>query len=214
MPLIEHAAMTLASRCAIHAAPTRALKLTTGHAVAIRRFDRTPTQRLHAISAFVALRAVGEELGYPQLAQLLRRHAPAGDIQPQQRELFRRMVFNILMDNTDDHEKNHGLLRNDEGNYTLAPAFDVVPSAQRLGYQGMLVGTDAAASSLDNAMSQCAAFGMKKKLAQEVIREVAVCVEGWKDHFKALGVADADIDVLSRFIDSERLAGQRRAFVQ
>lgn len=213
MPLVEHATMTLAARCAIHVAPTRALKLATGHAVAIKRFDRTPTRRLHAISAFVALRAVGEELGYPQLAQLMRRHAPAGDIQSQQQQLFRRMVFNILMDNTDDHEKNHGLLRNEDGNYTLAPAFDVVPSAQGLGYQGMLVGSDGAASSLDNAMSQCTAFGMKKKFAQEVIREVAACVEGWKDHFKALGVTGADMEVLSRFIDSERLAGQRRAFV-
>lgn len=214
MPLIEHAAMTLASRCAIHAAPTRALELTAGHAVAVRRFDRAPRHRSHAISAFVALRAVGEELGYPQLAQLLRRHAPAGDIRPQQQELFRRMVFNILMDNTDDHEKNHGLLRNSEGNYTLAPAFDVVPSAQGLGYQGMLVGSDGAASSLDNAMSQSTAFGMKKKAAQELIREVAIGIDGWKDHFKASGVADADIEVLARFIDSDRLAGQRREFLR
>ena len=89
----------------------------------------TEPARLHAVSAHVALRAAGEELGYPQLAQLLRRVAPAGEIRSQQEQLFRRMVFNILIDNTDDHEKNHALLRQADGHYLLSPAFDVVPSA-------------------------------------------------------------------------------------
>ncbi len=132
MELIEHATMTLAVRCGIDAAPTRALKLASGHAVAIRRFDRVGAQRLHAISANVALRAAGENLGYPELAQLLRRLAPAGEIAQQQQQLFRRMVFNILMDNTDDHEKNHALLRRGDGTYSLAPAFDVAPSPKAL----------------------------------------------------------------------------------
>ena len=120
--LIEHATMTLAARCGINAAPTRALELASGHAVAIRRFDRVGIQRLHAISANAALRAAGENLGYPELAQLLRRLAPAGEIAQQQQQLFRRMVFNILMDNTDDHEKNHALLRRNDGPINSTPA--------------------------------------------------------------------------------------------
>lgn len=55
-------------------------------------------------------------------------------------ELFRRMVFNILIDNTDDHEKNHALLMTATGEYELSPAFDVLPSGQALGYQQMRVG--------------------------------------------------------------------------
>ena len=137
MELIEHATMTLAARCGINAAPTRALELASGHAVAIRRFDRVGAQRLHAISANVALRAAGENLGYPELAQLLRRLAPAGEIAQHQQQLFRRMVFNILMDNTDDHEKNHALLRRNDGTYSLAPAFDVVPSCPRPWLPGL-----------------------------------------------------------------------------
>ena len=66
--------------------------------------------------------AAGEDLGYPQLAQLLRRVAPAQEIRSQQAQLFRRMVFNILMDNTDDHEKNHALLRQADGDYRLSQA--------------------------------------------------------------------------------------------
>ena len=72
-PLIEHACMQLARLCGIQAADTLALPLPQGHAVAVRRFDRNGTQRLHVQSAHVALRAAGEAMGYPELAQLIRR---------------------------------------------------------------------------------------------------------------------------------------------
>lgn len=213
-PLIEHATMTLARRCGIDAAPTRALKIKAGHALAIKRFDRVGGRRVHAQSLSVALRAVGEDPGYPQLAQVLRRYAPVAAIAQQQEQLFRRMVFNILMDNTDDHEKNHALLRSDDGSSVLAPAFDVVPSAQGLGYQAIAVGAAGVEGSLDNALSQCAAFGMKKKAAQQVISEVAQGTHSWKKHFKAQGVTAADLEVLAQYIDGERLLGQRQAFLR
>jgi serine/threonine-protein kinase HipA len=212
MELIEHATMTLAARCGINAAPTRALGLASGHAVAIRRFDRVGAKRLHAVSANVALRAAGENLGYPELAQLLRRLAPSGEIAQHQQQLFRRMVFNILMDNTDDHEKNHALLRRNDGTYSLAPAFDMAPSAQGLGYQALLVGDAGAESSLHNALSQSRSFGMKQADARAIAEEVAHELEGWKDHFQTTNVADRDIQVLSQYLDGERLGTQRREF--
>ncbi|HET7133436.1 MAG TPA: HipA domain-containing protein, partial [Gammaproteobacteria bacterium] len=112
-PLIEHAAMTLAATAGIRVAPTRPLRLAAGHAVAVKRFDRTADGgRAHVLSAHVALRAAGETYGYPELAQLLRRRGVNdGDgYVGEMRELFRRMVFNILIDNTDDHEKNHAVI--------------------------------------------------------------------------------------------------------
>lgn len=214
MELLEHATMTLAAVCGVDVAPTRALKLSTGHAVAIRRFDRVGAFRLHAMSANVALRAAGEELGYPQLSQLLRRIAPAAEIAQQQQQLFRRMAFNILIDNTDDHEKNHALLRQDDGSYRLAPAFDVLPSAQGLGYQAILVGDAGADSTLDNALSQPRAFGMNGAAARSIASEIAGHVEGWKEHFRDAGVSDRDIDVLAQYIDGGRLGAQRREFLQ
>jgi serine/threonine-protein kinase HipA len=213
MPLIEHAAMTLAASCGIKVALTRALPVAGQHAVAVRRFDRVAGARVHAISANVVLRAAGEPLGYPQLAQLLRRLAPAAEIAMQQSQLLRRMVFNILVDNTDDHEKNHALLRGPRGEWRLAPAFDVVPSAQGLGYQAMEVGAQGAESSLANALSQARAFGLKPAQAEALVREVAQAVEGWKAHFAACGVLPRDIEVLAQYIDGERLGRQRREFL-
>lgn len=211
-PLVEHAAMSLAAHCGITVARTRALALGRGHAVAVQRFDREGSRRLHAVSAHVALRAAGEPYGYPQLAQLLRRLAPAGAIAAQQEELFRRMVFNILLDNTDDHEKNHALLRQTDGSYLLAPAFDVVPSAQGLGYQQLVVGEQGTESSLANALSQALQFGLKKARAQEVVQQVCAGVSGWRAHFSALGVVGRDLDELAQYIDGDRLRPQRQAF--
>lgn len=210
--LIEHATMSLAARCGIDVAPTRALRVGTRHAVAIRRFDRRPGGRLHAISAKVALQAAGEELGYPHLAQLLRRMAPAGRIAQQQAQLFRRMVFNILMDNTDDHEKNHALLRQPDGAWLLSPAYDVVTSAQGLGYQALAVGRDGARSSLDNALSQARAFGLDGKAARAIVQEVAHAVAGWRGHFAGAGVTPADLDVLAQYLDLGDLGKERAAF--
>lgn len=149
-PLVEHATMTLAALAGITVAQTQVIALGGLHAVAIRRFDRDQGLRVHSISAGTAIRAAtasGQEplMGYPELARILRRVGVAQDNvnQHDARELFRRMVFNILMDNTDDHEKNHSLLvvspfKN--GRFKLAPAYDVLPTNSGQGYQEFVCG--------------------------------------------------------------------------
>jgi serine/threonine-protein kinase HipA len=211
-PLIEHATMTLAARTGIVVAPTKALPVRDQHAVAVRRFDRAPNCRVHAISAHVALRAVGEEYGYPQLAQQLRRTASSKDIVHMQAQLFRRMVFNILIDNTDDHEKNHALLRQADGSWALSPAFDVVPSMSGLGYQAISVGLDGPASTIENALSSVAAFGLKLADAKAIVKEVANVVDDWHRHFQDCGVSAADLEILAQYLDNDRLGAQRREY--
>ena len=210
-PLIEHATMTLARKAQIHTASTMAVRLTVGHAVAIRRFDRAGGGRRHCLSAAVALRAAGEQFGYPELAQLLRRKGTAqrGRYAQDMRELFRRMVFNILIDNTDDHEKNHALIMTERGQYELAPAFDVLPSGQALGFQQMRVGEQAADSTLANALSMSALFALKADEAASEASAVAQIVSGWKDHFAACGVAGGDIELYAGQIDRPFLREQR-----
>jgi serine/threonine-protein kinase HipA len=213
-PLVEHAAMTLSRKADIRAADTRPISLVDGHAVAIRRFDRASGRRIHALSANVALKAAAEDLGYPELAHLLRRRGrlEGGVNRTQMRELFRRMVFNILLDNTDDHEKNHVVLVDDAQTYELSPAFDVLPSGQALGYQQMRVGAEQADSTLVNALSMCSSFGLK---TDEAAREVRLVIEGvdrWKAHFRSCGVSAHDIDSLAEQIDRPFLESQRKEF--
>ena len=214
-PLIEHAAMTLAQKAGIRTAQTMPVRLTHGHAVAIKRFDRSAGQRLHSLSASVALRAAGERLGYPELAQLLRRRGVTdGDVYvAQMREVFRRMVFNILIDNTDDHEKNHALLMTDAQQYELSPAFDVLPSGQALGFQQMRVGEQEADSTVANALSMSQMFGLAKNEAVKEAQAVARTVDGWQQHFMACGVTRGDVDLYAEQIDRPFLRDQRRLII-
>ena len=211
-PLIEYACMQMALRCGINTAETQLLTLPKGHALAVKRFDRIGQRRLHVLSARVALHAAGEGMGYPELSQILRRLGHPDRVRAQQQELFRRMVFNILIDNTDDHEKNHVLIRGDDGFYDLSPAFDVVSSVQGLGYQQMRVGAKGHEASMANALSEVAAFGLTGALARQTVIEIAGQVAQWKTVFTDLNVRDADIELLAQYLDGAYLTQQRRLF--
>ena len=222
VPLVEHASMTLARKAGITVAETQVVPLAGENALAVRRYDRDGASRIHCISAGTALRAqtvAGQEpeLGYPSLAQLLRRAGVADDDHNllDMQELFRRMVFNILIDNTDDHEKNHALrvvapMR--QGRYRLAPAYDVLPTNSGQGYQEFIVGSDQRDSTLANAMSQCELFGYAPaQAAAEVVRVIRV-VDEWREHFAACGVAEGDLESLAERIDGDVLRAQRQSF--
>jgi serine/threonine-protein kinase HipA len=219
-PLIEHASMTLALKAGIRAAETRVMPLLGENAIIVRRFDREGSRRLHSLSAGTVLRSIAvtpsPDLGYPALAQALRRFGDTAEEAnaTQMIELFRRMVFNILIDNTDDHEKNHSLVylpATRAGKLYLAPAYDVLPTNSGQGRQEFTVGAQGRESSLSNAMSQCALFGLSNEAAADAIVRIISVVDGWKDHFDACDVTGADIDSLSDRIDGH-LLDLRRAF--
>jgi serine/threonine-protein kinase HipA len=214
VPLVEHATMTLAAKAGINVAHTRCISLKSEHAVAIKRFDRIGSQRIHCLSAGAALQAItiqgqAPDFSYPNLAQLLRRNGITQGNQhlSDMREVFRRMVFNILIDNTDDHEKNHALLvitPNQHGSMLLSPAYDVLPTNSGQGYQEFGVGKDGHDSTIKNAFSQHTLFGLSAADANIEIEKTVRCVKGWKVHFRDCGVSAADIESLEERIDTDR----------
>jgi serine/threonine-protein kinase HipA len=230
VPLIEHASMTLAKQAGIITAETQVVPLLGENALAVKRFDRQSqsdgngdvSQRIHCLSAGTALLAEAVEgqtpdFGYPQLAQLLRRTGVTRNDANQQdmQELFRRMVFNILIDNTDDHEKNHALLVTEpsrNGRLRLAPAFDVLPTNSGQGHQEFIVGLEGRDGTLANAMSQCVLFGLTAQAAAEEVLGVIAVVNRWQAHFKDCGVTDADLTSLAERIDGSELLAMRQSF--
>jgi serine/threonine-protein kinase HipA len=228
VPLIEHASMTLAAEAGIRVALTMPVPLMGETALAVKRFDRREGLRIHCLSAGTVLRAVaaaGEapDLSYPNLAQWLRRSGDPSEggeqrrvYEQDMRELFRRMVFNILIDNTDDHEKNHAVTRVPNSGsalyYRLSPAFDVLPTNSGQGQQEFGVGQQGRDSTLTNAMSQCNLFGLSGLDAAEEVTAVIKVVDGWKTHFAACGVSARDIESLAERIDGDALLEQRRSF--
>ena len=215
--LIEHATMTLAATVGINVAATAVLALPqrqrkVRHALTIQRFDRLGDYRLHCLSAKTVLAAAGLRESYSALATILLRLGHPDRQQAMREELFQRMVFNILMDNTDDHERNHCVRLGFDGYYELAPAFDVVPSLQNLGYQALSVGAAGSQSTLENALSELSEFGLKRPRAMELTQAVARTVAQWARHFTQQGVCPADMALLKASIDRDALKSQRQAF--
>lgn len=216
-PLVEHATMTLAAQAGISVAATGVLPLPARHgrarhALTIERFDRQGSYRLHCVSARTVLRAARLPESYSALATVLLRLAHPDRQAAMREELFKRMVFNILVDNTDDHERNHSLRLALDGYYELTPAYDIVPTLQNLGYQAMSVGLAGAQSSLDNALTELSEFGIKRPRAMALIQQVVRVVDGWQDHFARQGVSAPDMDLLRASIDRDALLRQRQAF--
>ena len=175
------------------------------------------TRRLHCISAATVLRAetpAGEtpRYGYPHLARALRRFADQKMVGAQLQELFRRMVFNILIANTDDHEKNHSFIVRANGVLELSPAYDIVPTGSGATEHEFLIGENSSEASLREAMSVCSQFGLTPGNAAQAVVKIIRTVSAWNTHFRACGVTRRDIAELESVIDRDDLVQQRMRF--
>lgn len=128
---LEAACLELARRAELTVPDFRLAQLPGGRrALLVRRFDRTAVGRLHMLSFRTALQASGfYVLGYADLIAVLRRHGVAPEVDVPR--LFRQMVFNAMLGNTDDHLKNFWLLH-DAAGWRLSPAFDLLPDTAGL----------------------------------------------------------------------------------
>ena len=230
-PLVKHAAMRLAALAGINVVETLPVRLLSEHALAehalaIKRFDRYTklgvAHRLHCVSAATVLRAEtppGEEprYGYPHLARALRRSANPATVKLQLLDLFRRMVFNILMANTDDHEKNHSLVlrpQDERGQAVLelSKAYDIVPTGSGATAHKFLIGEDSPEPSLRLAMGGCAQFDLTPPAAAQVVQHVINVVNTWQTFFTGCGISQRDMQQLKLVIDRDDLLRERTQF--
>jgi serine/threonine-protein kinase HipA len=197
---LEYAGMQLAAQCGIVVPSVRKVALEGGHhALLVARFDREWLGEQFGRIAYLSGRSLmrgywqamqGEavaEYGYPLLAEAMRAGCAAQDLRADLAQLYRRMLFNILIDNTDDHEKNLGFLLNAQG-WRLAPAFDLSSQLHALGYQGMTVGAQGRAGSMENALSECARFGLSVAEAQAIAGAIKAAMRDWEMIYRASGV--------------------------
>jgi serine/threonine-protein kinase HipA len=220
-PLVEHATMTLAKQCGISVAQTMVVRLESEHAIAIKRFDReNGGKRIHCLSASTIIRSEHPNgsipaYGYPHLARSIRRMGDEATVKAQLLELFRRMVFNILIANTDDHEKNHAFLVHQKGKVSilrLSPAYDVVPTGSGAIEHEFLIGEESKEPLLGDAVAVCAQFELTPEAATHEILMIISVVNGWKDHFIRCGVTVGDVSELESSIDRYDLLIQRQTF--
>jgi serine/threonine-protein kinase HipA len=204
---IEGGGMQLAQKAGINVAETRIVKVLNKRVILVRRFDRVVTPkgvcRRHMISAMTLLNLdeYAVRAGYSSyldLADVLRQYAR--DFQKDGAELFRRMVFNILIGNVDDHARNHACFWDGQC-LDLTPAYDVCPQP-RTGIsadQAMAVGEWGRKANLQNAISNCERFGLDNGHAKTVIEKMVNVVEKyWRETFSAAGTKDGDLNYLAQ----------------
>jgi serine/threonine-protein kinase HipA len=204
-PRIECATMLLAKACGITIPELRLVTVGDKDVLLVQRFDRRKSAAGYQRFGFLSALSLMEwderdrsQWSYPSLADRMRSAVLAQSAELQQ--LFRRMVFNVLCRNTDDHPRNHGFLWSGSG-LSLSPAYDIVPTPTRQG-----VGTDFSLSmslgdwgreaTLANAVSLAARFGLSQKEALLIVEEMKVCVRAWEDHFSLHAVSPADLEAV------------------
>jgi serine/threonine-protein kinase HipA len=146
-----------------------------------------------------------EPRSYMEIADALRQHgAKAGEDCAQ---LWRRIVFNILVSNSDDHLRNHGFLLA-AGGWRLSPAYDMNPVPLDIKPRILTTAIDEAdgTASLDLALQVAAHFGVKVSDAKRIAREVGNAVSHWREAAAARGISDREIDRMASAFEHDELS--------
>lgn len=218
-PRVEWATMRLAEQCGIKVPEMRLERVGAKDVLMLRRFDRVfgLEGRMTRLGYLSALSVLGldetdrEHFSYLALADAFRVHGIGNGTTLEQ--LFRRMVFNILCRNTDDHPRNHGVLY-DGSQGDLSPAFDIIPAVARRGVGedfslSMTIGAQGRRASVPNALSKAARFGLTDGAAREIVCAMGEAVAFWREEFQAAEVSDEDIARFEPSFASEHLRAAR-----
>lgn len=179
----------LARDAGIHVADSELLTLgDRGRTFATRRFDRTEAgRRLFASAMTMTGKRDGEPAGYPDLARAVADHVAPAAVREDLEQLFRRLAFNVLAGNRDDHLRNHGFLRLPEG-WRLAPAYDLNPAREMREHSLTIDGT-ITAPSYAAALATHRLYGLSESRAREIVREVASAVSRWPAVADSAGIS-------------------------
>ncbi|EGP54059.1 type II toxin-antitoxin system HipA family toxin [Agrobacterium genomosp. 3] len=204
----EYVALELAARAGLNVPEFRLERIAGRSVILVRRFDRSgEATRIPFLSAMSMIGAAdNEQHSYLELVDALRQYgsSPADD----GTELWRRIVFSILISNTDDHLRNHGFLYDGARGWRLSPLYDVnpVPTDIKERILTTAISEEDSTASLDLAFSVATEFGLKAKAAEAVAAEVGTAVSTWRDVAAKVGIVKAEIDRMASAFEHEDLA--------
>jgi serine/threonine-protein kinase HipA len=202
--LWEAVALTLAAKAGIPVSAWR-LEIVAGWPVLLlRRFDREEGTRVPFLSAMSMLGATDNEAhSYLEFVDILRQHgaAPKEDMH----ELWRRIVFSILISNTDDHLRNHGFLWSGPAGWRLSPAYDLnpVPTDMKPRILTTAIDLDDGTASLKLAFQVAGYFELSENEARKIAGQVGHAVAAWRREAKQLGLTAPEIDRMASAFEHE-----------
>jgi len=197
----EKTALDLAAKSGIRVPRCRLTKIQGRSVLLLERFDRRDGRRVAYISAMTLLEAQdGDAHDYAEIAETL---SDVGAVTTEDlRELWRRIAFSVLINNTDDHLRNHGFLR-EPGGWRLSPAFDINPNPDpAVSRQTGIGGAYDWAGALDALMTYAKEFRLTPKAAGETLDKVAAAVATWQESAALNGIRAGEV---TRFADAFRL---------
>ena len=205
--LWEAVAFRLASAAGITTAIERVEKVAGRPVFLLRRFDREGTVRRPFLSAMSMLGAADRETrSYLEIADAIQRYGaePTEDLL----ELWRRIVFSVLISNTDDHLRNHGFLYEGNRGWRLSPAYDLnpVPVQFRPRVLSTLINEQDGDASLELALSVAGYFRLRPAQARQIAYDVGKAVSMWRREARALGVSAAEVQTVASAFEHEDLA--------
>jgi serine/threonine-protein kinase HipA len=204
--LWEAVALLLASQAGIDVPETRIEMVADKPVLLLRRFDRRGGSRIPFLSAMSMLGAIdGEQGSYMEIADAIRRYGASASNDLKQ--LWRRIVFSVLISNTDDHLRNHGFLYQGNKGWRLSPAYDLNPVPVDVKPRILCTAIDIedTSASLDLALSVADYFDLKPGQAKSIAAEVGIAVSGWRHEAKRAGITDGEIDRMASAFDHEDL---------
>lgn len=202
----EAVALSLAQKSGIDVPAGRVEDIGGKPVLLVRRFDRDGARRIPFLSAMSMLGSKDNETrSYLEIVDALRQHgaAPKADMAA----LWRRLVFNILISNTDDHLRNHGFLYEGQAGWRLSPAYDLnpVPTDIKPRILSTAINEDDNSASLPLAMEVAGYFELDEDKARAIAAEVGKAVSQWRDEAAAHGLAKADSDRMASAFEHEDL---------
>ena len=202
----EEIALRLASLSGIQT-PTHELVKVAGRAIMLsKRFDRSGIYRIPFLSAMAMTASRDGQTGsYPELVDALGVHGAQARLDSSQ--LYRRVAFNVMISNVDDHLRNHGFLWAGKAGWILSPAYDLnpVPTDLKPRILSTNIDLEEATCSLDLLESACGYFGLGLKEARMIIREVAKVTKGWRAIAVEVGAKASEISRMASAFEHEDL---------
>ncbi len=177
----EVLALRLARLAGIDSAEARIEMVQDQPVAIVRRFDRTPTQdRIPYISGATLLQANRDnEHSYIEMLDVMR--SQCANFMDDARQLWRRLVFNYLIANVDDHLQNIGFLYNGNNQWRLAPAFDLNPFPDKERESKTWLSEDSGPiTSLDQLLKEAARFELTRPQAEAMLAKLIAAVKQWK----------------------------------
>lgn len=202
--LIEYAYYWMAIKAGIHMNECRIFYENGRHHFMTKRFDRVEGKKLH-MQTLGAMAHINYNIpglcSYEQAAGYMRKiNLPASDIE----QFFRRMVFNVMAVNQDDHVKNISFLMDKRGNWTLSPAYDVTFSYdignRWLSAHQMLVNGKKEAITVQDILECGSKMDISTSKMKHIVSEVESAVHEWKTIAREVGIRENTMQMIDDII--------------